>query len=449
MNTIATIFLLINATLLLLLPLRWAALPLLLGACYMTLGQGVELGPFHFPVIRILIAVGVARVMVRGERLSGPFNGLDGLMVAWAIWAVGSSVFHEPVSATLVNRLGLIYYGCGIYFLLRVFCRTVDDVVNLCRITAILLIPLSLEMLSELKTGRNLFAALGGVNELSEVRNGIVRAQGPFAHSILAGSVGAASLPLLVVMRRKHWVISIAGVAACITMVQASGSSGPILSAGFAIVALAMWPCRRHMRMVRWLTVIGYVVLDLFMKAPAYFLLARIDITGSSTSWHRAELIDAAIAHFPEWWLGGTDYTRHWMPYGVGWSGNHVDVTNYYIMMGIYGGLPLMLLFMAVLGKGFAFVGQQATQPDGTEQGAMVPLVMWGLGAALFAQAATFLSVSYFDQSVVFLYLTLAAICAGHQGTATLDAGVSVTVDPNSLLVSPARFDGRAASRWS
>ena len=38
---------------------------------------------------------------------------------------------------------------------------------------------------------------------------------------------------------------------------------------------------------------------------------------------------------------------------------------------------------------------------------------MWALGASLFSHAATFLSVSYFDQPVVFLYLTLAGICSG------------------------------------
>lgn len=415
MNILATVFLLVNAAAILLLPLRWAALPLLLGACYMTLGQAVELGPFHFPVIRILIAVGLARVVLREERLAGGINGLDWLLLAWAVSAVASSLFHQDVSDTLANRLGLVYNACGIYFLLRVFCRSVDDVINLCLITAILLIPLSLEMLSEKMTGHNLFSALGGVNPESEVRKGSVRAQGPFLHSILAGSVGAASLPLMFVIWQRYRVASICGILACTLMVYASASSGPILSSAFAIAALAMWRWRYHMRLVRWLALFGYVGLDLAMDAPAYYLLARIDMTGSSTSWHRAELIDAAISHFSEWWLVGTDYTRHWMAYGVPWSGNHIDVTNYYIMMGINGGLPLMVLFVLVIAKGFSFVGQQTCQRNGNEIVTTSPFVMWALGAALFSHASTLISISYFDQSIVFLYLTLAGVCAGHQ----------------------------------
>ena len=422
-NTLATVLLFVNVAAVLLLPLRWAALPLLVGACYMTLGQSIELGPFHFPVIRILIAAGLLRVLLRGERLAGGMNTLDRLMLAWALWAVSSSLFHDNVPATLVNRLGLVYNACGIYFLLRVSCRSVDDVVTLCRIIAILLIPLSLEMYSEHTTGRNMFAVLGGVGEFSEVRNGTIRAQGPFAHSILAGSVGAVSLPLMLTLWRKHRMTALSGIAACLLMAYTSGSSGPVLSTGVAVLAIAMWPMRNHMRMIRWLLLLGYLALEIVMQAPAYYLLARIDVTGSSTSWHRSALIDATLRHFSEWWWVGTDYTRHWMDYGVGWSDRHIDVTNYYVMMGINGGLLLMMLFIAVLAKGFGYAGLSRSQ----QQDQHAAFTMWALGAALFGHVATMVSISYFDQSVVFLYVTLAAICGGYRSTASLQTREEAT----------------------
>ncbi|WP_340122720.1 O-antigen ligase family protein [Methylobacter svalbardensis] len=377
----------------------------------MTVGQEVTLGPFHFHFIRILIAVGLVRAIVRGERLAGRITSLDLLMVTWAAWALISSFFHKDISGVLVNRLGLVYNGCGIYFLLRAFCQSLDDVVGLCRITAFLLIPLSIEMLSEQMTGHNIFSVLGGVSEMSEVRNGRIRAQGPFAHSILAGSVGAVSLPLMIGIWQQHRKTAIAGIVACCSIIVASASSGPIMSALFAIGALFMWYWRDQMRLIRWLAVLAYIGLDLVMKAPAYYLVARIDLTGSSASWHRAALIEAALEHLSEWWLAGTDYTRHWMDYGVGWSPEHIDITNHYLVMGVYGGLPLMLLFIAILAKGFSFVGQTLQQAYNPQPPAS-QFMIWALGASLFSHAATFLSVSYFDQSFVFLYLTLAAICS-------------------------------------
>src|SRR5581483_9732253 len=141
---------------------------------------------------------------------------------------------------------GLVYNACGIYFLLRVFCQSLDDVVRLCRITAILLVPLSIEMLFEQMTGHNIFSAFGGVPQLSEVRGGRIRAQGPFAHAILAGTVGAACLPLMVGIWQQHRKTVIIGMTACLLMVFTSASSGPIMSASFAIGALFMWRWRHR-----------------------------------------------------------------------------------------------------------------------------------------------------------------------------------------------------------
>lgn len=376
----------------------------------MTLGQGVELGPFHFPILRILLAVGLVRVAIRSERLLGRMNGVDWLMVIWAAWALISSLFHRDPSGALVNRLGLVYNGCGTYFLLRVFCQSLSDTVKLCRITAILLIPLSIEMIYEQLMWHNLFSALGGVSEIPDIRHGRIRAQGPFANSILAGTVGAVCLPLMIGLWQQHRKTAIAGIMACSSMVITSTSSGPIMSALGAIGALLMWRWRHKMRLIRWLAVLSYIGLDLVMEAPAYYIIARIDLAGGSTSWHRARMIEVALEHLSEWWLTGSDFTRHWFPYGLDWSPDHADITNQYIWMGVLGGLPLMLLVIAIVATGFAFVGQRLRQA--TDLALESQFMIWALGASLFSHAATFMSVSYFDQSIEFLYLTLAAICS-------------------------------------
>ena len=381
----------------------------------MTLGQGIELGSFHFPVIRMLLAVGLIRVIIRGERLVGRMNSLDWLMMVWAAWALISSLFHNHPTDALVNHLGLVYNACIIYFLLRIFCQSLDDMVMLCRITAILLIPLSIMILFEKMTGDNLFSVLGGVLVIPDIRNAGFRAQGPFAHSIIAGTVGAVCLPLMIGLWQQYRKTAVAGMLACFAMIFASSSSGPIMSAIAAIGALFMWRYRHRMRLVRWIAVLGYIGLDLVMKAPAYYLIARIDLTGSSTSWHRAFLIESALNHLSEWWLAGTDYTRNWMPTGVFWSPDQADITNHYLQMGVLGGLPLMLLFIAILAKGFSYVGRTLRQmPESSHQSRFM---VWALGAMLFAHAVTFISVSYFDQSFVFIYLTLAAISSVRYAT--------------------------------
>lgn len=430
LNGFSIAFFVLNAIALLSFPRRWASLPLLIGACYMTLGQGILIGSFNFPVVRMLAAIGLIRVIIRRERLAGGMNGLDWAMVVWSAWALSSSFFHKDETAALIFRFGLVYNVCGIYFLLRVFCQSLDEAVFICRLMAILLIPVAVEMLYEKVAFHNLFSVLGGVPEVPQIREGRIRAFGPFAHPILAGTVGGVFLPLMIGLWEQHRKAAFTGIAVCLLMVYASGSSGPIMSAFFAIVALFMWHWRHRMRLIRWLSVIAYIGLDLVMKVPAYYLLGRIDITGGSTGWHRAELINSAFRHLDEWWLGGTDYTVHWMPTGASWSPNHTDITNHYLQMGVTGGLPLMLLFIGVVAMGFSFVGRTLLRIDGQpiESGFMV----WSLGAALFAHAASCISVSYFDQSFIFLYVTLAAISSVYSDSMVTQAGKELSPEEDA-----------------
>ena len=53
------------------------------------------------------------------------------------------------------------------------------------------------------------------------------------------------------------------------------------------------------------------------MKAPVWALIARVDLTGSSSSYQRYQLVDMTIRHFGAWWLIGTpDY--------VNWGSDHL-----------------------------------------------------------------------------------------------------------------------------
>jgi hypothetical protein len=415
MTFLALVFLLAATVAIWVLPRAWAPVPLLAGACYMTLGQGIEVSGLNFPIIRLLLLAGVVRVLVRGERPAGGLLGMDKLFLAWGAWALVASAFHQFPGATLQGHLGMVYNAFCIYFLTRCFCQTEKDLHRLVRVIAWVLVPVAVEMLFEQLTQKNLFAMFGGVPDEPAIRNNRARSQGPFAHAILAGTVGAVCIPMLVGLWRRYPVSAKIGLAACGTMVMTSASSGPFMSVIFGLFALVLWRWRHWTKQMRIAAVVGYILLDLVMKAPPYYLIARIDLTGGSTGWHRAYLIESSLKHLHEWWFAGTDYTRHWMPTGVSWSPDHTDITNHYIKQGVLGGLPLTFLFIAILLCGFRYIGENVrVTASGDPQRAFLA---WSFGAGLFAHAATCVSVSYFDQSVLFLYLTLAA-------AATLKAGL-------------------------
>ena len=67
-----------------------------------------------------------------------------------------------------------------------------------------------------------------------------------------------------------------------------------------------------------------------------------------------------------------------------------------------------MLLFIGILYTAFSSVGNalRANETAPIDE----QFLIWTLGSILFAHAATFFSVSYYDQSAIFLYLLLASI---------------------------------------
>jgi hypothetical protein len=97
MSPVGFLFTVTCVALLLTLPRRWAPLPLLIAATYMTAGQALDLGGLNFTVIRIVAAAGLVRVLVKRERIAGGWQPMDALMAAWAVWAMTVTRRAQPV----------------------------------------------------------------------------------------------------------------------------------------------------------------------------------------------------------------------------------------------------------------------------------------------------------------------------------------------------------------
>ncbi len=95
------------------------------------------------------------------------------------------------------------------------------------------------------------------------------------------------------------------------------------------------------------------------------------------------------------------------MATGVTWSTDHTDLTNHYIRLGVMGGLPTMLSFIWIMVVAFRSIGIAIrTYPDNSP----LQKTTWILGAILFSHSFTFLTVSYFDQSIYLFYILLVII---------------------------------------
>ncbi len=393
------------------LPRRYAFIPLLVSGCYMTLGQSLIIGGLHFYLVRIIILFGLIRIFIRKEMFRIEPTAIDKVLLAWVTVSSFLFVIFGGTNVEITERLGGFYNALGIYFIARALIRDMDDVVITIRALAIMIIPLAALFIAEHTTGKNPFSLFGGVPTYSEVRNGMVRCQGPFRHSILAGTFGATALPLFIglwihqVQNRR--LAGIAIVAATVIVVT-SASSGPILAYLMSLAGVLFWPFRSKLRFLRWGIIALVLALAVYMKAPVWFLISRISDLVGGGGWYRSALIDAAIRHFDEWWLVGTAYTAHWMPTGLAVDPNSADITNQFIAQGISGGLIAMILFVWLIAKCFKSAGTLIRKAERFSYAER--FVVWTLGCSVLGHVASFFSVSYFDQIIIFWYMVVAMI---------------------------------------
>lgn len=414
MSFIGLIFFVVVAIALISVRRENAPIPLLIGCCYMTMGQGIELGAVSLPVYKMLLLVGLVRVIARNERIAGGLNGVDKLIIALVSWMFTASLFHDWVPGSgPVYMSGVIFNITLIYFLIRIWCGTVEETVGVITAVAWVLAPVALEMMFEQVASKNLFGFLGGIPESVIERGGRLRAQGPFRHPILAGTVGGTCFPLMLGIWKSNRLASVVGCLSCLLIVAASASSGPIISMMAGIGIVACWQFRKHTSKAVYALIALYLLVEIISNRPAYHpLITRLDLTGSSTAYYRVRLLDTTIEHFREWWMTGTDYTRHWIPEGIGSvvaGGKHLDVTNYYIGFGISSGLMGVVLVIWIIVRSLRDVVRVTSSEEFGENNEEL-FMIWCVGGCLFSHAISAISIAYYDQSQTFFWLSIAIL---------------------------------------
>jgi hypothetical protein len=377
-----------------LLPRRYAIVPLLLGILLIPSGQNLYALGSHFFTFRIIVLAILARTISSrapsGRFLAGGFRLMDGLFLTWALDRAICSILLDGTPA-VINACGFLIDTVGGYFVFRTLIRDVKDVQRVVSVLAVVSITATVFMLNELRTGHNVLFLLGGIEQDTEIRNGRIRAEAFFQHAILAGAFGATSLPLFLWLwtTGKRKSLALAGSVSSLLMVFASASSTPIGAFLGCILALGSWPLRKRMRVVRWSLLGSIMLLALIMKAPVWYLFARIDFVGGSTGDDRAWLFDQCWKHIGEWWLIGTHNN-------VNWFWDTFDVCNQYVFEAVSGGLLGLAAFIAMISVSFRTIGQARRMVSGSIK---KEWLCWLLGVSLFTHLTAFIGASYFDQS--------------------------------------------------
>jgi len=397
--------LLIGVVLILILPREKAIAAFLLAFLIIPFEQMVVLGGIHFTALRILTVAGLARrafsqASSSRARYPGGFNGIDRVVVLWSILTEVMFCLQFMETPAFINAVGSLLDTLGAYLVVRFFIpdreamqRTLKTLAVVCVIQGI---PMIIEQIGHI----NLFGFVAGVPIAPAVRDGSIRASGTMG-ALTAGPLAGALIPMFLWLWRekKSRMLAFAGLAGATAMVITSNSSTSWMALAGGLLGLAFWPLRERMRLIRWGVLGGLVGLHLYMKAPVWALIARIDLTGSSSGYQRYALIDMTVRHFRDWWLIGTpDY--------VNWGWDSYDLCNQFVSVALTSGLLALIVYILIFTRSFGAIGRARKLVSGGPQ----EWFFWCLGANLFATLVSYFGINSGALLMVCLFALVAFI---------------------------------------
>lgn len=420
LNPIVLVLMLLAGIAILVLPRRQVIVPFLLIALLIPAEQTLVIGGLHLFVVRVAILFGLLRMLIerltKGSPAKSNFNSIDKWLLCWALVRAVAAIALYADTAVAINQCAFLLDSLGGYFFLRFSIQNERNIVTATKTLAIVAMIAAIGMVAEQRTGTNMFGLIGG-HYFTSIREGKLRSQGPFSHAILAGVFGATIAPLFIRLWSigRNKMLAVSGFVAASVMVIASSSSTPFGAYLAGILSFFLWPLRAHMSWVRWGIVLVIAALAMVMKAPVWFLLAHIDLTGGSSSYHRAMLLDTCIRKFSQWWLFGTHDNQNW-----GWD--MWDIQNQFVAESLRGGLMALIAIVMILSRSFSRVGtiRRMAEKDGHRA-----WIVWALGCILFSHVVAFVGADYYDQTRFWWYTSLAMVSASTMPTLRKKAAVT------------------------
>jgi hypothetical protein len=406
LHPLVAVWLLIAIVLTLVLPRKRAITPFLLAFFTIPIAQVLVVGGVHLTALRILILAGLVRMSISrgsssGGVFAGRFNAVDRTVVLWTVSALTIISVQWMDSQALVKNLGDFLDALGGYVVVRFLIPDGEAIRRTVKVLAVVCAIQGVCMVNEQITHVNVFGLLGGFPLTVTVRDGHIRSQGVLG-CIYAGVFAGVLIPLFVWLwaAGKSRVAACAGLAGATAIVVTSYSSTSWLAYAGSLMGLAFWPLRGRMRLLRRGFALTLVVLHLVMHGPVWSLIARMDLTGSSSGYHRYYLVDNLIRHFSDWWLLGYRNYNDW-----GWD--MWDTCNQFVDVALKGGLVTLLCYIAIFSMSFRAIGTARKRVKGNRT---QEWFLWCLGSALFANVVASFGINYMAQLLMSLFPLLACI---------------------------------------
>ena len=354
---------------------RVAALAFFVFTIYVSSNQRIVIAGLDFDFTRILILTALLRIATRGEFAKISLRPQDYMITAFVVISSIAMVIRKGPEG-IENRLGFGLTALGIYFTTRGLIRSRRDLEWLVRPLVVAMVPVAILFLIEKSTARNPFAFLGGVAEITAVRNGRLRCQGAFAHPILAGVFFATSRAVVLrdisrqsTSKNQRWLrnTDVLRDHLCV-FVEHARERADHRRNRLVDLAYSKIPSRSPMGAC------GGLHCTALFNGEWYRAHLRENRLCRGIDW-MAQVPSSSrrgLSNFSEWALVGTNSSAHW-GHGL------YDMTNQYLLEGVTGGFLSMLALLAIIVLAFRSVGV-ALRAIGTSSSAYL---VYGLGVMM------------------------------------------------------------------
>jgi hypothetical protein len=346
----------------------------------------------------------------------------DFLMLFSILWILTSMSVHYGVVAGLQRGGSLALDSTVGYFLARISFRSLRDIRRALVYFAPGLFVAAAAMAVEsithhpfvLPVARSIFGPLpfyisgeatGVRNAVPEVRLGLLRAQGPFSHPILAGLYLTAFLPIYARSGLRGWP-TVAGTVAALCSVFAV-SSAALLGLILVVALLAFDTLQRYFRDFGWKQLITILAIiggaaQLFTSNGIVGVLTRLALDPATAYYRRLtwQFASVSVGENPMFGIGFAGYARPaWM------ISESIDA--HWLLLAVRFGLPDALAVFAATVIAIIAVGQASIAAPPVDR-----RFIRGIGIALVVMTTMMFTVTLWGAAQILFTILLGASVA-------------------------------------
>ena len=304
---------------------------------------------------RIVAIILILRLLFMGRHKMVNLFWVDKLVIISWVWIILATLLLDSDASHVYQMIGRFFDTVLMYFIARFTFTSSEDVKGF-------VVPLSITVLfmayvgvQESITAKSIYQFFDsyriGEYELSDddkFRYGFMRAMASTSVSIYFGMA-------MMVLAGFSWsvrgyarngfiarIIFFAGVVGTLSSMSSGPWLGVIILIFFNLFEMRPGFIKPSLGFVLFLS----LLVELASNRHFYNLIDYVALN-PATAWYRTRLLEVAFDNLNEFWLVGvgSDMPHHW---GAQLDGRvFIDVVNHFLMIGLYGGLPAMFMYIA------------------------------------------------------------------------------------------------------